>query len=241
MTLSSGSSPFSSHSQGVVSPAPLPASPSYAQPYPRRVRAFLEGRAVLDTEGAWMLHAADEFMTLWFPRSDIDIAALPAGALTDPPSGDGPVAEALRAFASFDPALADRWFVEDDPVYAQIRDPFHRVDVLSSHRHVRVEHAGVVLAETRRPKLLFETGLSARYYIPWADVNLELLTLSGTISECPYKGDGQHWNSIAGPEQLDDVAWSLPHALPEAFPAAEHICFYHDKVRVLVDGRHVQD
>jgi len=199
MSLTFGPGPFSSHSRGLLTTGELPRATSYAEPYPPRVRAVRNGRVVVDTEGAWMLHAHDAGPTLWFPSDDVDATAVPHGTLQHFAAGGDPVAVALGDFLSLDPSAADRWFLEDEPVYSHVRDPYHRVDVLSSHRHVRVALAGMVIAETNRPKLLFETGLPARYYIPWADVRLELLELSPTVSECPYKGDGQHCTSaLAG-------------------------------------------
>jgi uncharacterized protein (DUF427 family) len=84
--------------------------------------------------------------------------------------------------------------------------------------------------------MLFETGQPPRYYLPWADVRLGMLDLSDTVSECPYKGDGQHWNLNTAGGHLADAAWSLPHPLPEGIAVAEHICFYPDKVKVTVDA-----
>lgn len=120
------------------------------------------------------------------------------------------------------------------------RDPYHRIDVLASRRHVVVRHAGTLLAESTRPKMLYETGLPPRYYLPWADVRLELLELSETVSECPYKGEGRHWHLRLDDHRLEDVAWSLPHPLPEGIEAAEHVSFYTEKVTVTVDGDPVQ-
>jgi len=97
------------------------------------------------------------------------------------------------------------------------------------------------VAESARPKLLFETGNPTRYYLPFADIDLGRLELSDTVSECPYKGDGQHWHLITDGEPVPDVAWSLPHPLPEGFAAAEHLCFYPNKVDLEVDGEHITD
>lgn len=236
MSLTFGPGPFSPHRAGVFSSGDLPGTAAYAEPYPRRVRAMRRGEVVLDSERGWMLHAPGKLPALWFPRDDLDAGALPQAALSDFPPGKNPVAAALAGFRSLDPRAADRWFIEDEPVYAHVRDPYHRIDVLSSHRHVLVEHEGVVIADTTRPKMLFETGLPPRYYLPWADVRLGLLEPSDTVSECPYKGDGQHWHLKNMDQHLRDAAWSLPHPLPEGLPAAEHVSFYQDKVTVTVDG-----
>lgn len=85
-----------------------------------------------------------------------------------------------------------------------------------------------------RPKLLFETGLPVRYYLPSADVRVDRLTASSKVTRCPYKGDAPHWSLADG--GADDVAWSYPHPLPEAHAVAGHLCFYTDKVTVIVDG-----
>lgn len=135
----------------------------------------------------------------------------------------------------------DRWFEEDAPIYAHFRDPYHRVDVRMSSRHVVVRHGDLVIADSGRPRLLCETGGPTRYYLPFADVRIDVLELSGTVSECPYKGDGRHWHLIVDEDRVDDVAWSLPHPLPESFAAAEHISFYRDKVTVEVDGKAMQE
>ncbi len=107
----------------------------------------------------------------------------------------------------------------------------------ASSRHVVVRHDGQVVAESHRPELLFETGLPVRYYLPPADVRTERLARSETVSDCPYKGPGQHWHLAGGDGALvEDAAWSLPFPLPEGLAAGQHLCFYPDKVNVEVDG-----
>ena len=98
----------------------------------------------------------------------------------------------------------DRWFEEDEPIYAHPRDPYHRVDVRASSRHVVVRRDHEVVAESRRPKLLFETAVPIRYYLPFAEVRIHLLEKSDTVSECPYQGDGQHWHLRGGASRIED-------------------------------------
>ncbi len=152
-----------------------------------------------------------------------------------------PDAEMLEGFVTVDYAAMDRWFEEDDPIYAHPRDPYHRVDVRASSRHVVVRYGDQTVAESSRPKLLFETGLPVRYYLPFADVRIGLLERSDTVSDCPYKGDGQHWHVRVDGSVVRDAGWSLPHPLPEGIPAAEHVCFYAEKVEVEVDGERIRD
>jgi uncharacterized protein (DUF427 family) len=60
----------------------------------------------------------------------------------------------------------DAWYEEDEEVFVHPRDPYHRVDILESSRRVTVRVNGEVVAQTERPKILFETGLPPRQYIP---------------------------------------------------------------------------
>jgi uncharacterized protein (DUF427 family) len=57
----------------------------------------------------------------------------------------------------------DHLYEEDEEVFVHPRDPYHRVDVLKSSRHVKIRVDGEVVAETDRPRILFETGLPPRY------------------------------------------------------------------------------
>ena len=140
-----------------------------------------------------------------------------------------------------DPRAMDEWFEEDDPIHGRPRDPYHRVDVRSSSHHVLVRHNGRVVAESHRPKLMFETGNPIRYYLPLADVHIEVLAKSDYVSACPYKGDAQHWHLTADGDTVDNAAWSLPHPLPEGLAAAEHVCFYPEKLDVEVDGKRIDE
>jgi uncharacterized protein (DUF427 family) len=50
----------------------------------------------------------------------------------------------------------DAWFEEDERVFMHPRNPYTRVDILPSSRHVRVELDGVTIAESTKPTLLFD-------------------------------------------------------------------------------------
>ena len=99
----------------------------------------------------------------------------------------------------------DAWFEEDEEVFTHPRDPYTRVDILPSSRHVRVEVDGVTVAESTSPRLLFETGLPVRYYLPKTHVRLELLERTDTVSHCPYKGEAEWWSVRIGDEVHEDL------------------------------------
>ncbi|GAW48004.1 MULTISPECIES: DUF427 domain-containing protein [unclassified Nocardioides] len=215
---------------------PLPDRISYWEPWPRRMRANIAGVTVLDTERAVMLWQTDRFPDLYLPGPDVTRPDLIDDRFVHP----APVPD-LHGYVSVDFEAADRWFEEDDPVYGHVRDPYHRIDVRSSSRSVVVRAGGRVVAASARPKVLYETGNPTRYYLPFVDVDIGALSISETVSHCPYKGDGQHWTLHVEDILILDAAWSLPHPLPEAVQASEHLCFYPTKVDLVVDDQPAQE
>jgi len=136
--------------------------------------------------------------------------------------------------------MMDAWFEEDDEVFVHPRDPYHRVDVLNSSRHVKVSVGGEVVAETRRPRLLFETSLPVRYYIPMLDVRMDLLESSDTISRCPYKGVASYWSVRLGGTLHADLAWSYRSPIPECPKIENLIAFFNERVDLDIDEERVQ-
>jgi uncharacterized protein (DUF427 family) len=94
----------------------------------------------------------------------------------------------------------DHWYEEDEEVFVHPRDPYHRVDILESSRHVKVRVNGEIVAQTQQPKILFETGLPPRYYIPPEDVREDVLIPSEKSTRCPYKGIASYWSVEVGGE-----------------------------------------
>jgi uncharacterized protein (DUF427 family) len=131
----------------------------------------------------------------------------------------------------------DHWYEEDDEVFVHPRDVHHRVDVLNSSRHVRVAVGGEVVADSHRPRVLFETGLPTRYYLPRMDVRMDLLNQSETVTACPYKGRTVHFDLELGGRAFPDIAWSYPFPIPECPKIENLICFYDERVdTIVVDG-----
>jgi uncharacterized protein (DUF427 family) len=92
------------------------------------------------------------------------------------------------------------------------------------------------VAESRRPWLLFETGLPTRYYLPPADVRMDLLRPSERVTACPYKGEASYYSVEAGGEVVPDVAWTYRFPIPEQPKIAGLIAFFDERVDVWVDG-----
>ena len=130
----------------------------------------------------------------------------------------------------------DAWYEEDERNVAHPRDPFHRIDIVHSSRHVRAELDGELLAESSSPYLLFEPPLPVRYYLAPEDVRTDLLRPSDTRTFCAYKGQASYW-SLAGAE---DVAWSYPEPLREAAEITDRIAFFNERVELVVDGQRLE-
>jgi uncharacterized protein (DUF427 family) len=150
--------------------------------------------------------------------------------------GFRPADGGLNGYVEVDFGTFDAWYEEDEHRIGHPRDPYKRIDVLPSSRHVRIERDGVVLAESDRPKLLFETGLPIRYYLPAEDVRVPLRD-SALTTICAYKGVASY-KSVEMPDGavLEDLVWFYPEPLNDAAPVRDLLAFYDEKVDVLVDG-----
>jgi uncharacterized protein (DUF427 family) len=166
---------------------------------------------------------------VWVGSSKAD-----AAARTHPAS---PI-PALRDAVRFQWDALDEWLEEDEPVYTHARDPYLRVDILASSRHVTVMLGSTLLADSRQPRLLFETGLPPRFYLPLPDVRLGLLRPSPTVTSCPYKGTATYWSAEIAGTVHEDLVWMYRTPLPESQKVAGLFCFYTERVQLEVDGVH---
>lgn len=223
----------------------------------KRVRVYLRGKLVADTLRPLLVWEIPYYPTYYVPVADMHADLVPNGNSAHSPSrGDATgydvVVEggrvggaALRYLDSPLPQLKDAvrldiaafdWFEEDEQVFVHPRDPHARVDILGSSRHVRVEIDGVTVADSRSPRILFETGLPARYYLPLTDVRMDLFTPSDTHTSCPYKGTADYWNVRVGDTEHADIVWIYRTPLPESQKVAGLACFYNEKVDIYLDG-----
>ena len=251
MSLTLGSGPLAGQPGGEFNfDLDAPKHRIYFDRYPRRMRALVGGHVVLDSTGGYLLHETGILPRYYAPLEDFDPQVLER---TDhsthcPFKGDAaywsirvderveenalwsypePIESApwLKGYGSLYPERADLWLQEDEPVRTHLRDPYHRVDVLESSRRVTVTANGATIAESDRPKLLFETGVPPRVYLLRADVRPDVLVRSDTTAACPYKGEATYWHVRAGGATIEDGAWSYEAPLPEALRVASHLSF----------------
>jgi uncharacterized protein (DUF427 family) len=241
-----------------------PAHLLYAAPFPRRVRARFAGETVLDTTAGLLLHETNLRPQLYVPEADLRHDLLTDTDLSTHcpfkgdasyrsivvPGADRVAENAVWAYRSPKPGSSwlagyaalywdrvDEWLDEDEPVrFGGLPDPFHRVDVRRSSRHVRVLQGDRLIAESRAPLVLSETGLPNRYYLPRTDVRAPLLP-SATGTVCAYKGRAAYW-SVAGEgdaKELTDAVWGYPEPLDGVGAIAGLVSFLHDDLVITED------
>jgi uncharacterized protein (DUF427 family) len=224
----------------------------------KRVRAYLGGDLAADTRRPVLVWEIPYYPAYYIPAGDVLADLVPAGGTEHSPSrGDATVyhvktatgtaeraalryeespIEGLRELVRLDWNSMTEWFEEEEPVYVHPRDPYKRVDILGSSRRVRVEIDGVTVAESGQPRILFETSLPPRYYLPLTDVRMDLLRPSQTQSHCPYKGTAAYWSVDTGQRVHEDIVWIYRTPLPESQKVAGLACFYNEKVDIYLDG-----
>lgn len=227
---------------------------------PRRLRGYLGGACVFDTVSAVYVWDTPKYPTYHIPLADLDPLLLtddehPRRLRRGPTrsfslgQGDARRPGAVRAYTDeADMSVAglariewdalDAWFEEDEQVWVHPRNPYTRVDALRSSRHVRVELAGRLLAESGASVMVFETGLPTRYYVERTAVDLPALTPSDTVTECPYKGrTTAYWSARVSEVWVPDVAWSYDFPTRALSPIAGLVAFYNEHTTITVDGR----
>ncbi len=257
MGMMTGSGPLSRHPTGQFNfEAPEPGRALYLEPSPKRVRVVVAGETVVDTCDAMLLQESGLMPLYYFPPGDVRTELLePSDKHTrcpkkgeasyynlrvgervvedaawyypDPIEGAPPIKDLIAFYWD----RVDQWFEEDEELFGHARDPYHRIDVRPSSRHIRISLDGEPLAESHRPMALFESNLPVRWYIPREDVVAELKP-SDTTSVCPYKGHAQYYSV---PDH-EDLIWYYVDPFPEALPIAGLLCFYNEKVDLEIDG-----
>jgi uncharacterized protein (DUF427 family) len=202
------------------------------------VRAYLAGEVVADTIHPRLVWEVPQYPAYYFPAEDVrtDLLVATSTVTHSPSRGDAAHftikvrdreavdaalrysdsrIEELRGLIRLDWDAMDGWFEEDEQVYTHPRDPYTRVDIVATSRRVRVELGGTVLAESTNARLLLETGLPARWYIPKTDVRMDLLVPTDAATHCPYKGQAEYWSVRVDDRLVEDLAWSYRNTLPE--------------------------
>jgi uncharacterized protein (DUF427 family) len=238
-------------------PDPVPERLLYAEPLRRRMRVRFGGDWIVESDDVVLLHEPGRYPVAYFAKSDIAPGVLEPSDRTTEHRELGPTAwftvragehEAQRgawqhtALPGFADILADRvafawhamdaFYEEDERIVGHAADPYHRVDIRRTSRHLVVRSGDDVIADTHRPLVLYESGFAPRWYVPREDIDEAALTPVDRQTFCPYKGLASYYDV----GDASRAAWSYRDAYTEVDRVSDYISFEPDKVTVELDG-----
>jgi uncharacterized protein (DUF427 family) len=258
MGLMTGTGPLGRNPSGTFNfEPPPPGRALYLEPTPKRIRVQVGGETIADSRRAMLLHESGLQPIYYFPPEDVrrDVLERSDRHTRCPKKGEAsyftiraggrviedgawyypePIADAppIKDLIAFYFDRMERWLEEGEEVSVHPRDPYHRIDILKTDRHVRVLLDGEVLADSRRAVALFESNLPPRWYLPADDVAAELQP-SDTVTRCPYKGTAGYYSTSG----IDDLIWYYADPLPEVGRIEGLLCFFNEKVDIELDGQ----
>ena len=262
MGLMSGTGPLGKKPAGMFNfEPPAPGQALYMEPCLKWVRVVLGGETIADSRRTLLLSESGHQPMYYFPPEDVRSDLFePSDRHTRCPKKGEASYHSIRVGDRFEKAAAwyypepleaaapikdliafywdrmDHWHEEDEEVFVHPRDPYHRVDVLPTARHIRISLDGELLAESDEAMALFESNLPIRWYVPREDVRVELEP-TDTETRCPYKGTaGYYAVRLPNGETVKDLIWYYSDPLPAVNRIAGRLCFFNERVDVEVDG-----
>jgi uncharacterized protein (DUF427 family) len=191
---------------------PLPERLLYAEPLRRRMRVRFGEVWAADSEDVVLLHEPGRYPVAYFPLGDVSPDVLELSDHTTQHRDLGTTswytvragsqskaraawqhtelpdyAGELKGRVAFAWRAMDAFYEEDDRIVGHAADPYHRIDIRKTSRHLVIRHGDQVIADTTRPLALYESGFAPRWYVPRADVNESTLTAVEGQTFCPYK------------------------------------------------------
>lgn len=230
----------------------------YLEPSPKHVRLEIAGTVVGDSRHPRLLHEPGAPAAWWFPREDVCTDRLAAGRdgsdhsllgrlrlydlhanerIEEAVVRSHPDVAALEGLLGVDWRRVERAFEEDEPVAAEPIDPYHRVDVRDASRRVRVSLDGVVLVDSSRPRMVFETTARPRFYVTAAEICTDLLEPSHTQGVCQYKGVAEYFHVRVGDRVIADLVWRYTEPRDDGRRLTGRYAIHHERCDTTVDGR----
>jgi uncharacterized protein (DUF427 family) len=241
-----------------LTPEPLPRPLLYAEPLRRRMRVQFADQWIAQSDDVVLLHEPGRYPVAYFPAADIQSgilsredratqhAELGEAAWFTVEVADRKAAHAAWQYialpgyaAVLDGRVAFAWrgmdafYEEDERIVGHAADAYHRIDIRSSSRHLVVRAGDTVVADTRRPLALYESGFAPRWYVPRDDIDEAALKPVEGQTFCPYKGLASYYD-------LGDrkrAAWCYIDAWPEVGRVRNLVSFEPDKVDVYLDDK----
>jgi uncharacterized protein (DUF427 family) len=225
----------------------------YAEPLRRRMRVRFGGNWIADTEDVILLFEPGRYPMAYFMESDVTPGALESSGHTTQHPDLGPTswytvrsgdksaahgawqhtglpayAQELQGRVAFAWPAMDGFFEEEERIMGHAADSYHRIDIRQSSRNLVVSYRDHIVADTKRPLALYESGFAPRWYVPRADIDESALTPVEHRTFCPYKGLCSYYD--IGEARL--AAWSYQEAYAEVGRISGLVSFEPDIVPV---------
>src|SRR5690606_33665616 len=94
--------------------------------------------------------------------------------------------------------------------------PAHKLFFDEFPRRVRAMFGGEVVLDSVNGMLLHESNILPMLYVPYADVNADLLKPSELSTHCPFKGEATYFSVVAGERLAQDALWTYPEPIESA-------------------------
>lgn len=237
---------------------PLPERLLFAEPLRRWMRVKLAGAWIADGEDVVLLHEPGRYPVAYFRLEDVKAGVLSVETRVTQhrelgktawftlAKGESSLAHAawqhvdlpehakiLEGRVAFAWRMMDAFYEEDERIVGHAADPYHRVDIRQSSRRLVVKDGERVIADSKRPLVLYESGFAPRWYVPPEDVDQTALSEVEGQTFCPYKGLASYYD-IADRRK---AVWGYLEAWPEAGRISKYLSFEADKIDVFLDGK----
>ncbi|HEY4017588.1 MAG TPA: DUF427 domain-containing protein [Pseudonocardiaceae bacterium] len=240
---------------------PLPERLLFAEPLRRRMRVRFGDEWIVDSSDVVLLHEPDRYPVAYFPRADVAPGVLVdtdrvtehrdlgktawftvrAGEHTAQRAawqhtGLPQYADVLSDRVAFAWRSMDAFYEENERIVGHAADLYHRNDIRLTSRHLVVRDGDRVVADSKRPLVLYESGFAPRWYVPREDVDAAALTPVEGQTFCPYKGLASYYDIGTNRK----AAWSYVDAWPEVRRVSGLVSFEPDKIEVYLDGERLE-
>jgi len=221
------------------------------------MRVRFGGNWIADSEDVLLFFEPSRYPVAYFPETDVSPGTLQQTEHTTRHQDLGPTswytvqageksaprgawqhidlpayASELKARIAFAWRAMDAFYEENERILGHAADSYHRIDIRQTSRHLVVHHGDRIVADTKRPLALYESGFAPRWYVPRADIDESALTAVDHQTFCPYKGLCSYYN-IGDARQ---AAWSYRQAYTEVGRISDFVSFEPDIVCVQIDG-----
>jgi uncharacterized protein (DUF427 family) len=95
---------------------------------------------------------------------------------------------------------------------------------------LRVEFAGVTIADTTRAFRILETHHAPTYYIPPGDVLMAALVPTERQTMCEWKGRATYFDIVLDARRSKNAAWAYPAPVARFEALKDHLSFYATSV-----------